>query len=126
MSEIAETLLQAGFNVIIDASFLQRSRRKNVMAVSEASRSAMLFIETVAQKDILVNRVKRREEARVDASEAGTEVLEYQQSQIEPLNEQEKSIALQVRTDDSTDLDRLIKRIRALQSNTEQDPQNTV
>ncbi len=126
LSEIAETLLQAGFNVIIDASFLQRSRRKNVMAVSEASRSAMLFIETVAQKDILVNRVKRREEARVDASEAGTEVLEYQQSQIEPLNEQEKSIALQVRTDDSTDLDRLIKRIRALQSNTEQDPQNTV
>ncbi|MBT8092566.1 MAG: AAA family ATPase [Gammaproteobacteria bacterium] len=109
--ELAGTLLQTGFNVIIDASFLQRAPRDEVRAFAESNSCALVFVETIAREKTLVERVKQRKASGVDASEAGAAVLAYQQTQIEPLTPAERQRTVTVAADEAANLDKLIKKI---------------
>jgi aminoglycoside phosphotransferase family enzyme/predicted kinase len=110
--QMAGRLLQSGFNVIIDASFLQKAARDDAAACAQTHQSSLVIVETVAQEATLFDRVRRRKASRTDASEAGSAVLEYQQLHSEPITRTERKMTLSVATDKAVDVDRLVKDIR--------------
>ena len=110
----ADQLLNAGFNVIVDASFLRRADRDEVATVAARGSVEHVIIETVAGAGVLRPRLTQREKAGVDASEADVEVLEFQRSHFDPLNDNERRRAITVATDGDVGVDGLVKSIREL------------
>ncbi len=113
--ESAEGLLDAGFNVIIDASFLRRDDRQILAAMAARKDVAAVFVDTVADRNLLEQRLRRRQTGERDASEADIEILNYQLDVAEPLSVDELERTVCVPTDDTMDTDQVIKSIRAVQ-----------
>ncbi len=111
--ERAGTLLRAGFNVIIDAAFLEREARDGVASLAAEQGVDYLFVETVATEAVLEERLKRRQAQEKDASEADVSVLHYQMTHSDPLDEDERRRAITVATDAEVGIDSLVKTIRA-------------
>jgi len=88
----AESLLQAGFTVIVDATFIARSWRQPFF---DSARKHGWPIHIVAM-NVAAEEMRRRIQARArlsnDASEAGLEVLEAQLANAEPLDENELKV----------------------------------
>jgi aminoglycoside phosphotransferase family enzyme len=77
MLEIIDGLVEAGFSVIADASFLAHTHRQQLQAVANRNDVAMVWIDTSADDDELLRRLQHRAAVRDDASEADTGVLDY-------------------------------------------------
>jgi aminoglycoside phosphotransferase family enzyme/predicted kinase len=86
---LASELLAAGWSVIVDAAFLERSRRDAFRALAERSGVAFLIVAPQATPAQLRARVAGRQAKGHDASEATLAVLERQLVQVEPLSADE-------------------------------------
>jgi len=107
----AVVLLDAGFNVILDAAFLQQADRERLYALADRHGAPYVIVAASAGEDELQQRLRRRSARGADVSEADIAVLEYQQRTADPLREDERRKAVFVRTDDDNDADDLIKLI---------------
>ncbi len=107
----AERLLRAGYNVILDASFLRAADRQAVEALAREIGAAFAFVDSDAEHDELARRLQRRSASGVDASEADTQVLEYQYQNADPLSTTERRHTLTVSTATDVDVDNLVKKI---------------
>lgn len=107
----AGALLDAGFNVIIDASFLRRADRSGLRSLADRAGAPYAIVATGADDDELRRRLRSRTARGTDASEAGVEVLEHQQRTAEPLSEDETRRAVYVRTDEDVDAEDVVKSI---------------
>lgn len=112
--ETAERLLEAGFNVIVDAAFLKRADRERVLALARRQDVAFRFVATGADRDELLRRLEERAGSGKDASEADTGVLKYQFEHSDPLNQAERKHAVAVATDTTVDTGQLIKSLRRI------------
>jgi predicted kinase len=112
--ETAGALLWAGFNVIIDASFLKQTDRQSAVALAERQKVSMVFVDTSADRPELDRRLREREVRGGDASEADIEVLRHQFDRSEPLVAAERKHTVFVTTDASIDLDHIIKSINRI------------
>jgi aminoglycoside phosphotransferase family enzyme/predicted kinase len=99
LAELAHAIVGAGYTVIIDATFLRRAQRDRARALAEESRVPFLILAFEASEPTLRERVVLREQAGVDASEAGLAVLAQQLASAEPLGDDERAQALVVNTD---------------------------
>lgn len=86
---LASELLAAGWSVIVDAAFLERSRRNAFRALAERLGVAFFIVAPQATPAQLRARVTGRREKGHDASEATLAVLERQLAQVEPLSADE-------------------------------------
>ena len=86
LAATAEQLLQDGFSVIVDATFLQRQRRQFFRGIAERIGVTFRILQCMAPVAELRYRVAHR---TGDASEATLEVLERQLETLEPLDSQE-------------------------------------
>lgn len=75
LAELTRLLLQEGYVVIADATFLRRAHRQPMIRVAESVGTPWRILSLQASNDVLMERVRRRAEARGDASEATVEVL---------------------------------------------------
>lgn len=82
---LASELLAAGWSVIVDAAFLERSRRDAFRALAERSGVAFFIVAPQATLAQLRARVVNRRAKAHDASEATLAVLDRQLAQVEPL-----------------------------------------
>jgi hypothetical protein len=114
MLEIIDGLIEAGFNVIADASFLTHTHRQLLQAVANRSDVAMVLIDASADNDELVRRLQHRAAVRDDASEADTGVLDYQYKHAEPLTAEELEHTVFVATDRQVDPGAIIKSIKSM------------
>lgn len=89
LAGMAGRLLQAGFVVVVDATFLKRWQRRVFLALGESLQTPVLIFDCQASETVLRERVARRAAAGDDASEANLEVLALQQRTREPLSEEE-------------------------------------
>lgn len=98
LAELAGIGLAAGFNVIVDAAFLDGSRRERFAALADScgSDSVVLVCDTPAE--VLRERVVGREQSGHDASEAGLAVLNSQLERYRPLTQQEDARAVRLDT----------------------------
>jgi predicted kinase len=96
--ELAQSVLDGGRDVILDATFLRRAQRDAAHRVAAAKglRFLVLDFNAVCDPDQLRQRLRERAVRGDDASEADTEVLEAQLHSSEPLERDERTWAWQV------------------------------
>ncbi len=94
LAELAHTVLQAGWSVVVDAAFLQRQERDLFHALARQHGARFAILAPQADTEILRQRIRARQSAGQDASEATAEVLERQLQWIEPLGADEIALCL--------------------------------
>ena len=80
----AETLLQQGHTVIVDATFLTRDQRRPFQLLAGRLDAGFAIVACTANSDILRQRLAERGRKGTDASDAGATVMEGQLPQVEP------------------------------------------
>jgi predicted kinase len=115
MMEIIDSLLEAHFSVIADASFLLHKHRQLLAALAKRKGVPLVWIDASASNEELLRRLKFRKTIRDDASEAGPEVLEYQYGHTDCLTDAELEHTVVVRTDRQVDPGAVIKSIKSAQ-----------
>ena len=110
--ELAEEILYAGYNVIVDATFLQQSRRQAFQKLARQLSVPFIILEFTAPEELLRSRVAQRLAEGADPSEANLEVLEAQLVAQERLTESEQAAAMCISPDSPLDLQQLKQRIK--------------
>ena len=96
LAELTATIVHAGFTAIVDATFLERSRRSEFHRLADSLRVAFLITEFATPEAVLRSRVAARQQQGTDASEADLTVLEHQLRTVEPLEPDERIFAATV------------------------------
>jgi aminoglycoside phosphotransferase family enzyme/predicted kinase len=100
---LAETVLTAGYSVVLDATFLDRGERDACRALARETGAAFRILACRAHPDALRERVVTREQAGQDASEAGLPVLERQLDRATDLTTEESQDAVVIDTSQAID-----------------------
>ena len=111
LNSVAEMLLVAGHNVILDASYPHVTQRAAALDTAKRAGSYCLFLHTVADEAILRKRILSRQKKHDDASEANIDVLEFQLRDHEPLTDKEHQQAIECESD-GFDAARIAEHIR--------------
>lgn len=85
----AGIVMDAGYPVVVDATFIKRARRDQFRNLAEDKGVPFRILHCTASEDELRRRIRNRMARGGDASEAGPEVLNLQLREIEPLTEDE-------------------------------------
>ncbi|MEO7937947.1 MAG: MMPL family transporter [Burkholderiaceae bacterium] len=96
LQDTARMLLAAGWSVVIDAAFLQRSERDAFRALAAECDADFAILAPHADVDELRRRITTRQALGTDASEATLDVLDKQLQWIEPLDAGERVHLLDV------------------------------
>ena len=109
LAGLAETILAAGHNVIVDASFLDHTERNRFRDLAGRADSDFVIVSTSARRAELDRRLHRRERLGGSSSEADVEVLRYQLERADALEADERDRVIEVATDGPVDIDVLIR-----------------
>lgn len=111
LAELAGVLLEAGYSVIVDATFLNRASREVQKRVAEQRGAAFLIIDCRAPMAVLRERIQARARAGTDPSEADSAVLDYQATHREAPGEDERAWTVPVDSTGESAMDGLLARI---------------
>jgi aminoglycoside phosphotransferase family enzyme/predicted kinase len=111
--ECAENCLHAGFNVIVDAAFLEAADRELFTSLADRLNVACAFISCQADPATLLSRVTARAERGDDASEADQSVVNAQLRNFEPLQSQRHRV-IQVDTREDDAVGKVVRSLREL------------
>lgn len=95
LAEVAERVLDAGFDVVVDAAFLQREQRALFLKLAQKRDVPLMIFDYRADAAVLSDRIQSRAQ---DPSEATTEVLRQQMETAEPIDENEKARVVTIDT----------------------------
>ncbi len=109
--ELAESILEAGFVAIVDATFLQVHRREPFYALAQKLKVPFVILDFEAPEALLRARIEQRLAEGADPSEANLEVLAAQLAKREPLSEEERRHAIQVTAERPLDIAVLRRRL---------------
>ncbi len=101
----ARTALQAGYPVIVDAAFLKADWRREFRALAAELEVPFSILSCGASVTTLRRRVAARTDAGTDASDAGVEELERQLAICQPLEADERAVAIEVSTEELVNID---------------------
>jgi aminoglycoside phosphotransferase family enzyme/predicted kinase len=108
----AEGGLEGGISVIVDAAFLDASERRMFEELAERLRIPMVIVSCSADPNILAERIKVRQAASPDASDAGLEVLAWQLQSTDLLTPAERARSVSVNTATPTAVADALRDIR--------------
>lgn len=108
LAELAEEIINAGFPVVVDATFLRFDERSRFLHLADRLKVPFLILECVAPVDILRQRIADRQSGRRDASEADESVLEAQLEHTDLLTPSELEVTIQA--NDANFVDVLLAR----------------
>jgi predicted kinase len=96
LPRLAEVVLAAGFSVIVDATFLRGAYRAAMAAVAERCAVPLVILDLQVPRPLLERRIRERQRAGGDPSDADLAVLAGQLDCQEPLtaSEQARSIVI--------------------------------
>ncbi len=109
--QLAEVLLEAGFPVIVDATFLQAEQRRPFQALAAARQLPYLILELRASKDTLRQRIQHRTKG---VSDADLGVLEQQFRLWEQLEPEEQGSSISIDMEKERNLEQLLRQIQAM------------
>jgi hypothetical protein len=99
LRELAASVMQAGFGVILDATHLKGDLRQAAIELARQAHVPYYILNLQCPNELLRQRLQNRAQAGSDPSEANLDVLSAQQQGAEPLSEDEKQRTLLVRCD---------------------------
>jgi uncharacterized protein len=111
--ECAESCLQAGFNVVVDAASLDAAERELVRGIAMRLRAGFRIISCEADTGTLLERVRDRAREGKDPSDAGAAVLEAQLRSVRPIAAAEEPHVIRSDTRDPDVVGRVISALRA-------------
>ena len=108
LAQVARWALDAGHAVLVDATFLNPAMRARFIALAQELGVACRILCFEAPLDVLRERVRARQQAGGDASEADVQVLESQWAAARPLSVAEEALAVHVDTTRPVNWDALL------------------
>ena len=109
--ELSEILVRAGYRVIVDATFLERSHRSMFRQLAQRLDAEFVILNVAASQAVSENRIRQRLDVGNDASEATLEVLHQQLAIREALDSSERSAAITVNTERPIDVINTLKAL---------------
>ena len=98
LAQYAKIALSAGYNVIVDATFLRGAERDLLRSVAGECAAQFAILDCTADDRILTERIVKRHMSGQDASEADLAVLDWQRENSEPLSGIEQRHTLTIDT----------------------------
>lgn len=111
LAELAAEVLDAGYSVIIDATFQTREQRNPFYALAQQKGVDVIILEFSASAECLSQRIQAR---KGDASDADLGVLQHQLDHWQVVDESEPATVITIDTETEPDLDWLTTEIRTL------------
>ncbi|MNE34556.1 hypothetical protein D3C80_1282830 [compost metagenome] len=112
LHQMAETILRAGFPVVIDATYLKQDQRQAAAGVASETGVPFLILDCNAPDAVIASWLAKRQADQNDPSDATLEVVKAQQASRDPLSAEELLQSKRVETNESGSLDLLVKQIR--------------
>lgn len=109
----AGEILQAGYSVVVDATYLKQEQRRQAAAVAESCGVPLVILDCQAPEEIIAGWLAERQTAGTDPSDATPEVVANQLTTREPLVAAERLLAHQVLTHDEASMTSLPERLRS-------------
>lgn len=94
----AEGGLEGALDIIVDAAFLDAAARRMFAELADRRNISMVIVACDADAKILTERIKLRQAASPDASDADPEVLAWQLQSLDPLTAAERARSVSVNT----------------------------
>lgn len=114
LADTAQAILNEGFSVIVDATFLKQTQRSDFIALAEKTDASLLILDFKASQQTLIERIESRQQQRNDPSEATPSILQLQIGSDEPLTELEHNLSITVDTENESAFENLIAQIKTL------------
>jgi predicted kinase len=108
---LAESVLAAGYDVIVDAAFLKYEQRQLFSRLADTLQIPFVIVEFSASADTLRQRIRARQG---DVSDADLSVLEHQLATAKPLRDDEMNSLIRVDTEQAFDAQQLYQQVKAL------------
>jgi uncharacterized protein len=112
LEQCAARGLAGGFNIIVDATFLERERRDDFRRLAGVAGAGFAIVDFRAPESVLRERVSKRSRERSDASEADIDVLNHQLAHAEPLTDEERELTVAVDTTATSDPEEIAAALR--------------
>lgn len=96
LESLAKTILDAGYSVIVDATFLSRQSREPFEVLAVSLSLPFRIINTLASDPTIRKRLAQREKQGGDASEAGLEVMLAQSEAVEEFSDKERDFVVAI------------------------------
>ena len=112
LEKLAEQILNAGYPVIVDATFLHASRRQDFRQLAQNCNVPFVILDCKTDDAVLRERIQRRQQSHTDASEADLNVLGYQQSTQQKLRKEEQHYCVTIDTNGIPDIDAVLSAIK--------------
>lgn len=87
MFRIAKDLLFEKDTIILDGTFFKKELREHAFQLGSDNDKCVFILETLCDEDVVKQRIDKRYQENVDASEADYKVYKIIQSQFEPIEE---------------------------------------
>jgi aminoglycoside phosphotransferase family enzyme/predicted kinase len=94
LQELARSLIAAGFPVIVDAAFVLHAEREGFRALAQEMNAPFVIAAVQTDPALLAERLAQRSRRRNDASEADLAVMRKVQVVQQPLQDQERDLAV--------------------------------
>ena len=101
LAELAETLLEAGWPVLVDATFIARWQRELFQQIAMRCGVIFCILDFLVPEALLRQRIQARSVTGKDASEADISVLELQLRTQEALTHAEAHMVIEAATVES-------------------------
>lgn len=103
LQQAAEAALDGGLTVIVDATFINRDRRKLFSELAATQRATFRILHCTASEETLRERIRQRRHAGTDPSDADESVLANQLKRADPLSNDEELSSLVIDTERAID-----------------------
>ncbi|MBC8493178.1 MAG: AAA family ATPase [Candidatus Thioglobus sp.] len=109
--DLAKTITQSGYSVVVDATFLQVKHRQMFYQAFDEIGIPITILDFQVEKHELQSRVHKRSKEKNNISDADVSILEQQFHSLEPIEDSEGATVLSVDANTTLDSNEVINKI---------------
>lgn len=111
LARLARTVIAAGFAVIVDATFIHRSRRRTFADLAATLGVPFVILHCRAPNHVAEARIAKRRAAGTDASEADVHVFRHQRQHSDAFTPEEEAAVIPVDTENEPSIAAALERL---------------
>lgn len=112
---LVNNILDAGFSVIVDATFLSQISREPFITLASERQLPVIILAVQANYETIKKRIKKRIDENIDMSDADLSVVDMQLSKLEKFSDYENDILVNIDANTGNiDWEKIVTDIKAL------------